>query len=759
MEELYSLNLKIFDGNIENPALQDSLRQICSYLNITEPHLYEWGEGRIALALDITVNLPSLRNHENIDIRPVEPILIIFNLEKYPSNSPIVFTDRFSFPKNNLAHLYIAKNGKPPAFCLVRGNSEDWYAKKRPIDLIKRISNWFQDAATGNLSLNGEQFDPLRIESYIGILVYDYNTLAEIVNKKEGFSRDGNFAIILFKRTANNTYKFVKFMTAENYTETIKEIAEAKDKKSKDIITDHYHIGYLIWSTEDNSYCQYIVDAPTNWNDLKIYADCYGIDLSLVEEYLSESDKNYFKGVPIILAIQRPLNVIGYEGNIEFSNHVIILDTEDKKEGEIINNIGVRSFSHNQSLNQNKAKIISGNSDNQIDNSLIIGCGALGSKIIMHLARGGQENLFLVDGDKISPHNLVRHALLGEHLGMNKATALVSAIKGIFPDQEINIFPFANEFNPSLDYDYYDKFNLIFDFTASENVFNLLVTSINNKHTRICRAFISDGGNLGLMFIEGENRNPRIDDLQAYLYSISKNRDWVSEWLNREHNSAEQNLSSISVGVGCNSETTILADDIISAHASYFSRIAKQKNINEQTDGAIYVYKIIDDEDGCNVKTETIFVPSFIVIPAKNDPSWSIRLAEGITDRMLEATSQAGNDETGGVFIGFVNYKSKVIHVIDLIDAPPDSSANAVCFHRGYKGLSQSIEEITIKSGNQLGYIGEWHSHPHGPNCLSSTDQETIDKYKVEFNNLLTPIPVFITIVTPEGILPYVFTS
>lgn len=758
MEELYSSNLKIFDGNIENPALRDSLRQICSYLNITEPHLYEWGEGRIALAVYITVNLPSLRNHENIDIRSVEPVLIVFNLEKYPSISPIVFTDRLSFPKNDLAHLYIAKNGRPPAFCLVRENSEDWYAKKRPVDLVKRISNWLQDAATGNLSLNGEQFDPLRLENYTGILIYDYNIFAEVVNKKEGFSHGSNFAVILFKRTADSTYKFVKFITEENYTETIKEVAEAREKKSKDIETTHYHIGYLVWNNEEDSYNQYIINTPSNWDDLKNHANLYGIDLSLVEKYLSESDKNYFKGVPIILAIKRPLNVIGYRDNIEFSNHVIILDDGDKKDGKIINNISVLLFSHNQILNQDKAQTISGEDDIVIGKSLIIGCGALGSKIIMHLARSGQRNFVLTDGDKISPHNLVRHALLGEHLGMNKAIALSTAIKEIFPDQKVEILSLPINFTASDYNDVFDKFTWIFDFTASENVFNSLICD-TNVSTRVCRAYISDNGNLGLMFIEGKDRNPRIDDLQAYLYSISRNTDWVSEWLNRERNSTEQNLTNISVGVGCNSETTILADDIISAHAAHFSRIVKQKNIKEQTDGTIYVYRIINDEDGYNVRTQTIFVPSFIVIPAKNDPSWSIRLTEGITDRILEATSQAGTNETGGVFIGFVNYKSKVIYVVDLIDAPPDSSANAVCFHRGYKGLSQSIEEITKKSGNQLGYIGEWHSHPHGPNCLSSTDQETIDKYKVEFNNLLTPIPVFIIIVAPEGILPYVFTS
>ncbi|MFC0342997.1 ThiF family adenylyltransferase [Epilithonimonas hispanica] len=758
MEELYSSTLEVFQEKIGNPALQDSLNEICKYLSIPTPLLYKWDEGRIALAADIDVNLPSLKNYEDIDIRAVEPILMVFSLEKYPSTPPLITTDRTSFPKNNLAHLYIATEGKPPALCLVRGNFADWYARKRPQDLIKRIGNWFQDAATGNLSLDGEQFDPLRLENYTGILIYDYDKLAQTVNKKEDFLQDGNFAIVLFKRTADSTYKFVKFITESNYSETIEEVDEARKKKSQALQTDHYHIGYLIWGNEQDSFNKYLIKPPKNWDELKRYSNSYGIDVSLVEAYLSKDDKNYHKGVPIILAIRRPLKVIGFESEIEFSNHVAILDYTDKKDGQIVDDATVYLFSHNQSLNKAKAKIISGENEVTIGESIVIGCGALGSKIIMHLARGGQKNFLLFDPDKISSHNLVRHALLGEQLGMNKATALVSAIEGIFPDQETDCVAISTQFNPKVDNDFYEKFRWIFDFSASENVFNFLVNS-SNTSTKVCQAYISDKGNLGLMFIEGENRNPRIDDQQAYLYSLSKEVDWISDWLKRENIIGEKNSTNITVGVGCNSETTILADDTISSHAAHFSKIIKRKNIIEQAEGSLNVYRIIDNEDEYSINAETILVPPFTIITAKNDPSWTIRLAEGITNNMLKTSAKAGKSEIGGIFIGVVNYKTKTIHVVDLIDAPPDSTANEICFHRGYNGLSELVGKITKSSGSQLGYVGEWHSHPHGPNCLSATDYETIDKFKAEFNSLLTPLPVFITIVTPEGILPYVFSS
>ena len=60
---------------------------------------------------------------------------------------------------------------------------------------------------------------------------------------------------------------------------------------------------------------------------------------------------------------------------------------------------------------------------------LFLGCGAIGSKIIFHLARNGYCEMTLVDYDTISPHNLVRHALMNKCIGKNKAEAIKDAIR------------------------------------------------------------------------------------------------------------------------------------------------------------------------------------------------------------------------------------------------------------------------------------------------------------------------------------------
>jgi len=751
----FSLSLELFEGNIENPALSDSLSLLYSSLGIDSSRLYKWSEDMVALSVNVDVSLPSFGNFEGIDIKPVEPVLVIFDLKRYPFYAPRVYTDRLSFPKDRLAHLYIAKNDRPPAFCLVRGSLDDWYATKRATDLIIRIGNWMRDAAMGELATDSGQFDPMRLEGYSGTMVYDYNLILDIVNNKKSFAENGNTAIAIFKRIDGDTLQFIKQITPENYHDSNTELLDAFKKEAEELKTDHFHVGYIIWSADDKICGQYLIDMPKDFKNFKSYCNSYGVDVTELENIVVQRDINIFKSVPIIVGIRRPDKVIGLNGNIEFSNQLMFIDDKDKAGDKIADDVPFKFCQHNQPLTQKMAQMISGATLNN-ELSLVLGCGALGSKIVMHLARGGQQKLFICDPDIISPHNMTRHALSGEQVGLNKATAIVKTIEQIFPDQNTNIkaYEISGLFFTTDELSKLWKW--IFDFTASENVFNSLVNQETLETSKICRANISDMGNLGIMLIEGAERNPRIDDLQVYLYSLYDQKPKLKEWLKRENKNAAIKSVIINVGVGCSSETTILADDVISSHSAYFSAIIKRQMANKSIVGKIFLSRVVDGQI-YSIDTEAIDVEPFTTMSAVNDKTWNIRFKAGIVDRMIIQTKRAGNKETGGVFIGVANYKTKTVHVTELIDAPPDSKANAICFFRGYKGLPEKIASVRENSGNQLGYIGEWHSHPHGPNSLSQTDLDTVKKFKNEFQKETTPLPVFLTVITPKSVLPYIF--
>lgn len=763
-KKLFSDSLTEFTGEISNTALSESIGQLGNFLGKKKLKIFQWDEDRVALPMKIPVDLPPLGNFDNIDIRANEPILIVVDLSSYPTTAPVVFPDRLDFPKNNLAHLYVAKKGKPPAICLVRGGLADWYSNKKLKDLYVRIGNWMRDAASGQLAEDGDQFDPIRLEGYVGTMIYDYDQLAGIVNGKKSFNENTNFTEALFERTISESrfaFKLTKIVTAETLAESIDEFKKEREKSDSVATKKNYHFGYILWSETENTYSNYSVNFPDDWNSFRDFCSQYGISTVHLEKQIAENDQNVFVMIPVVVAIRRPKKIIGFSADIEFANFTIRVDTTDVTIGTIVNNVPVAFYEHAQPLSRQRAKQISGSQVKLGEYSLIAGCGALGSKIVMHFARSGATSFFLADPDNFSPHNLVRHALMGNAEGQNKAAALKKEIANFFPYEKLPLLlTIKSTASGLLDPGISKFFTWILDFTAS-NAFALsIIKTAFDAKTRIAKAFITDFGNLGIIYFEGKNRNPRIDDLQIMLYAQYGKASFISSWLQREADNSSSSRSSnlsITVGVGCNSETTVLSDDIVSLHASYVSNVIKAESQDEQsTEGKVYVNEIKTEPFFSNFP-HLLIIPPMDVFTALNDPSWQVRMKPGIIEIMKKEMGLAMPSETGGVFVGCANYKTKTIHVTDLIQAPADSKANPVCFFRGVKGLPEAINDVNESTGNQLGYIGEWHTHPFGPNGLSATDANTIKKFKKDFSELQTPLPVFLMIITPEQVLTYIY--
>lgn len=751
---MFSSTLSKFEQEIENVNLLTTLKEL-SGLHKEDLIILSWNKDYIGVPLNISIELPPNGNYNDIDIRPIEPVVVVFNLKSYPRIAPKVYSDRYDFPKDKLAHLYVAINGKPPALCLVRGDINEWYSNKQIKDLIIRTENWFRDAATGELIQDGNQFDPLRLEGYYGTIIYDYDQLYEIVSKNKSFHSGGNFTIGLFimqpqfDNDKGLAFKLEEIVTIENVKDLFTKLRKEDEKKSLD--KNIYQIGYITWSEAGQVYPDYLLDFPRNWPSFKLYCSNYGIELASIEE----SIVNYgFRVTPIICGIKRPKSIIGFSGDIEFINFTLI-NSKEIIDGKISDEATIIFQAHNQPLTLKKAAEISGLPFSvQPPRSFVIGCGALGSKIVMHLARSGWTNFLLSDPDRLSPHNLVRHALYADSEGMNKAQALTKEIEKIYPSDKLDIYPLASPGEYGLQESLINQYDFIMDFSASNSFFHSLIASQTNQKTKICKAYLSDYGNLGILLIEGENRNPRIDDLQIFLYLQSRTTPFIASWLSREF--GVDHTVHLTIGVGCNSETVILSDDVVSLHSSLFSGMIKDQLETTKKNGEIYLNQIYNTPYFHN-STKEIMMSQVTILQAENDPSWQIRFFPGIIEKMKSEMQKANAIETGGVFLGTANFKTKTIHIVELIDAPNDSEANEVCFFRGINGLSKNVEEISSVSGGQLGYIGEWHSHPYGPEGMSCIDNQTVKRFKKEFNDLSSPLPVFLAIITPNRVIPYVY--
>lgn len=759
--ESFSVNLPDFDGKIENSALRSSLAFL-KKISDDNYRIIEWDKKHIAVSLNVNVELPSLGNYNDIDIRGVEPIILVFDIVEYPFKAPMVYTDRMDFPKDKLAHLYIARVGRPPAFCYVRGNKDEWYANKRIQDLPIRISNWLRDAAAGELSSDGGQFEPLRLEGYSGTNTYDYDKLAELVRNQKSVFRGCNWSVGLFEPSKDQSvvsFRLVEIVTADNMEKVHEAFNKDKEKHKDEKDKRYYHYGFILWSNEKVIFEDYEIGLPTNWEEFKTYCERFKIDYEDIESIIGNGKVNHYNSFPVVLAIKRPADLIGFSSDIEFVNFKFNLNTDDTLEGKIINNFPLKFQAHNQPLTPTKARIISSEDEKLLGLGVVFGCGAIGSKIVMHLARSGQTALTLLDPDELSPHNLVRHALGVEYIGSNKAFALAESINKMFFWQSADNVLWGSSFKEGVfeEPETFKKYRFVLDCTASESFFNKLVMADNINGSSVFNCSVSDFGDLGIMYREGPDRNPRIDDLQAILYSRYQADKRISSWLMRERQAMTNNNLTIQVGVGCNSETTVLSDEKVSAHSAFFAASIRREITARNLDtGKIKLHRIIDSEE-YSIETDFMNIAPFDVMPAVNDPSWMIRFKNGILKEIKKKAVKAKRKETGGVFVGTANYKTMTIHVTDIIDAPPDSIGDAVCFYRGHQGLPKQIKQATEKSGGQLGYIGEWHSHPFGPNGLSAVDMASVCRFKEELAELPTPLPVFLTVITPAGIQPYIF--
>ena len=66
----------------------------------------------------------------------------------------------------------------------------------------------------------------------------------------------------------------------------------------------------------------------------------------------------------------------------------------------------------------------------------------------------------------------------------------------------------------------------------------------------------------------------------------------------------------------------------------------------------------------------------------------------------------------------------RIIYVVAMLPSPPDSEEWPTSYKRGCVGLANAVADIADRTLLNLGYVGEWHSHPTG----AGTDLSNIDK-------------------------------
>lgn len=714
----------------------------------------------LIIPIKIHINLPNRGVVNKIDIQEIEPVLIFFDKDFYPFVAPQIRPDRLNFPSSKLPHLNPVPYGEPPSLCLSRGSIDDWYSEHSLPELVSLGINWFQDAARGKLMKleEGDRFEETRIDinQWIGMSIYEYQKFTDFINNAWKKDTKGGFAFTISPVTfSNNVFDWVHINTTKiesSYEEYCKDLEKYKldnPGSGNQILTP----GLLLWADESIIVNEYFGNLPKSLEEFKSFSSYLGFDIDSVIQKIENEHKSWLKiPCPIFLCIQRPSRLIHHDTKLE------ILSFWFCTNGKLY------VLPQREPLNSNTANNLSMQPINE-KNIMFLGCGALGSKIGLHFGRAGISNLTFVDNDFLSPHNLIRHALLSNQDGKPKAIALQQEILNLFSEGKNSIkveskvksvfsILSSSEANDTR------KQQFIIDTTASKSVLDFLIEKDFPQSPIVLRCEITHSGKLGIILSEGTGRSPKLDDLESTLYDMAIENPIISDWLNDSIKNKllgrEEGFDDIVVGLGCNSSTMKLSDDIVSYHAASQSIYIKKVINGLQPDAGIFLSRIDSDSDSQAINF-FYKADKYKTLPFGNTSDWTFRIKASLIPILLKKTAMESPNETGGILIGRINQHRKTVHITRIIDAPPDSEGFPFSFKMGVINLSKEIIDIYNKTGQQIYYLGEWHSHPNGGSRLSSTDKNAMNQIKNYLDKM--SIPTIVMVVTPTNIFPYLFSS
>lgn len=725
---------EIFEPYKINDDFSSFYNALIACTNVNNVELYENTKDSIIVRLELKINLPFRRTTMDVDIRSIEPIDLVCYTSEIRYKAPIVFSTRLNFPSEKLPHTIALWEG-PTYICLHRGSIDDWYVENSVEDFINRIRNWFSDAASGNLIRTGDDFEPMILYNETGNAVFSYDMLTEFIDsywreneEKRGFA----YTLCCFNNKAESELLGIG---KDSFSVQILDIVERKklsnflQKYNKELTQKNsgYFIGIVVWSTESSRYSEYFRLIMMELEELYEFNEKLSNEFRRALNILK--DKNIPNKFLLITAINRPTKVIGFNKNIEFVNYIFkIKKVTNARVTKIEGDGKALGLNHLEPLSRRLAADISTLTSEKNPKILFVGAGALGSKVVFHLARNGYTNITIIDKDVLSPHNLVRHALFSDSISKNKAEEIASKLDNMyFLDKGRHFKAFPVSFINYAENNDLSQYDVLIDCSASKSVFSFLSNYTGKLPAVIIRAELANKGKLGLIFKEGVNRIPKIDDIEASLFNYACSNNEVSDWLKKfkklKYNLQDGQFEDITIGLGCNTNTMRLSDDVISYHAAVFSSYIKKALINENEKGE-FLISYFDEDDLSNNYCRTVSLHDFITVTS-SDNKWTTKIYRKTYERILYELNKCKPNEAGGILLGKSNIKDKVIHVTDIY-IPKDSERWPNLFAKGTEGTKDYLNNIDELTGGMIYYVGDWHTHLDSSTSKSDTDTSSL---------------------------------
>ena len=660
-------------------------------------------DGTEAVALAISATVPQRPIH---DIRQTERILIVFNQDD--SWYPIVETLRKDFPC--VPHTNLTELGEPRSLCLYYEPWEEVRPNLTAPKLIARIMWWLEETANGTLHGGDQPLEPLLFDPRWDLIIPHDLLSGSAVSEPE----------VLACYTTGWSLRLVR------------------SPVSPERPSDNAQVGSclaLVVTCQPQQH-SVIQATPRTLRDLHNFLVPAGVDLrEILRKRLDvwtgkAKELHSVEGVGLVLLARLPktrvvggeveseeLRAFAFNGSISGIAKAVARHPDDTNtdgpEG-ISGEIELLPLNPRPGLSRALAAKVNGEFREDSSPVIAVGAGALGSQVVVNLARGGFGQWTLVDHDLLQPHNLGRHALGGWALGVPKALGLADMLNSIVEGPPIargvvtNVLRNRAPGNQAI-VDWKSS-SIILDVSASVAVAHYLCHDVRSPARRVS-LFLNPSGTALTLLAEDRARSIPLDVLEMQHYRALIWDSNLTGLLSRP--------PTIRSGVGCRDVSTQIPQDLVGLFAGIGSRAVKRAVETDKAQIATWMV----DESTYAVSNTTIEAPD---VRRKKKGGWRIFWDAQLESKLKEYRNTKLPNETGGVLIGSYDLERRIIYVVDATEAPLDSQECPHGFLRGSEGLQEAVERIREATSGRLDYIGEWHSHPTRNTEPSTRDQNVV---------------------------------
>ncbi|MFA5059535.1 MAG: ThiF family adenylyltransferase [Candidatus Omnitrophota bacterium] len=162
-----------------------------------------------------------------------------------------------------------------------------------------------------------------------------------------------------------------------------------------------------------------------------------------------------------------------------------------------------------------------------VNNCAVFGCGAIGSHLLVFLAKSGIARMIVCDHETIEAGNLCRHALHFSSVGKLKASEMGKVLKDINPwgDFSVALTDILNLTSDSKEMQQLLEYDLWIDAGLPVKA-SLYLVDLAKKHSkRMVSAFITNKAKYLIIAISGKNSSPDINEILTQMRIYMSNSD------------------------------------------------------------------------------------------------------------------------------------------------------------------------------------------------------------------------------------------